>query len=73
MSRAKKLQTEKDRRKHIEKKEQDISNVCCVDTKVILIIKVITYSYLGTIVAGDLAKALVAIDDREVDDLGVCQ
>lgn len=30
-------------------------------------------SYLGTVVAGDLAKALVAIDDREVDDLGVCQ
>jgi len=29
--------------------------------------------YLGTIVAGDLDEALVAIDNREVDDLSVRQ
>lgn len=32
----------------------------------------ITYSYLGTIVTGDFDEALIAINDREVDDLGVC-
>lgn len=36
-----------------------------------LSVRCIKYSYLGTIVAGDLDEALVAIDNREVDDLSV--
>lgn len=43
-----------------------------VSLGVYIVIK-IKYTYLGTIVTGDLAKALVAIDNRKVNDLGVCQ